>query len=216
MIAPVSREPTKTKTKHSMKFKPIIAIVLLSLLCLLLLPAPAPAEEPGTLNSQPSTLNSPRTDFYSGKEFQLDLAGQYGLERSAHELFESSLKGGDVAVSFGVGYYLTEHIGIGMDYSVLEPGAQEDASAGPGSKSLVKAANVNLLLRYPIWRFAPYALAGVGRDWHHGEYTCHAGAGIELRLSDGLGTFTEVRQTWTASEKDTMQFRAGLRVAKWK
>lgn len=143
-------------------------------------------------------------DVYSAKQFQIDIGAQHST------LSIDDISNGVTSYSLGCGYFLTKYAGIGLDFHAPFPNDHPR-----GGKFLLQAASLSGIVRYPIGRFAPYALAGGGRDFHEGEYTVHAGAGLELRLHRGLGAFVEGRYVLTMNEPETIQFRAGLRVAKW-
>ena len=106
-------------------------------------------------------------DLFGGHEVSLDLLGFYG----------SKDKGGGDHNAWGYGaglnYFFTENWGVGVD-------SYADAFTVP------YLLNGNVFFRYPLQELslAPYAFAGVGREWTHAPH----GKGTSVAASNIAGS----------------------------
>lgn len=110
----------------------------------------------------------------------------------------------------GVNYFFTKFIGLGVEQDVL----------GHQGENSVRWATVgNLYLRYPIcsWNLAPYAMVGGGASYGEGlkgHGFGHVGGGLEYRVTDNIGLFSDARWIYSSEEpKSGVLGRAGLRFA---
>ena len=107
----------------------------------------------------------------------------------------------------GVNYFFTKFIGIGVEQDILGRGSNTEwATSG------------NLFFRYPICslNLAPYALAGGGAAYGTGKGHGfgNVGGGLEYRVTDNIGLFSDARWVYSAEEpKSAVLGRAGLRFA---
>lgn len=137
----------------------------------------------------------------------LDLAGTYSDAKAKFDdTFDHSARGGRWGVAVGATYWLHEYVGVGAD-AVLPDWNNVD-------RHWVGNANVSGYLRYPFGKIAPYALGGVGRNFTAGDYTIHAGAGVEYRIQPHVGLFAEARYIWGFYRSpEYAQARVGIRFA---
>lgn len=140
----------------------------------------------------------PSSALFSANELSLDLFG-YTASRD---------KGGGDHQAWGPGaavnYYFTQNFGVaGESYS--------DAFTGP------YLLNVLGEFRYPIPNMnslAPYAFAGVGRQWTHApQWLGHFGGGLEFRFNTKTGVFVDARHVFAANSPDYNMVRFGFRIA---
>ena len=112
----------------------------------------------------------------------------------------------------GVNYFFTKFIGIGVEQDIL---GREKVGGGSNTEW---ATSGNLFLRYPICslNLAPYALAGGGAAYGTGKGHGfgNVGGGLEYRVTDNIGLFSDARWVYSAEEpKSAVLGRAGLRFA---
>ena len=113
--------------------------------------------------------------------------------------------GGGLAVN----YFFTKFIGIGVEQDIV----------GRRHESAEWATIGNLFLRYPIcsWNLAPYAMVGGGAAYgsgRSGHGFGHVGGGLEYRVTDNIGLFSDARWVYSSEEpKSGVIGRAGLRFA---
>ncbi len=112
----------------------------------------------------------------------------------------------------GVNYFFTKYIGIGVEQNIL---GREKVG---GSGSYAEWATIgNLFLRYPFcFGLAPYGMVGGGGAYGTGKgYGFgHVGGGLEYRVTDNIGLFTDGRYVYSAEDpKNAFLGRAGLRFA---
>lgn len=113
----------------------------------------------------------------------------------------------------GVNYFFTKYIGIGVEQNIV--GRENVGNSRGGSEWMTIG---NLFLRYPICSLslAPYAMVGgggaygTGRGYGFG----HVGGGLEYRVTDNIGLFSDARYVYSAEDpKNALLGRAGLRFA---
>jgi opacity protein-like surface antigen len=134
---------------------------------------------------------------FNANELQVDLFGLYASRDREH--YRSDTLG------FGVGanYFFTRHFGVGAETYV-------DDVHWP------RHVDGSFFARYPIEQLslAPYALAGVGRQFHDvAQWTAHIGLGLDFRLNRATGIFLDVRQVYADRSRDFSLWRAGVRLA---
>jgi hypothetical protein len=149
-----------------------------------------------TVQSKQTVAPLPELCFQD-REFQLDLFGSYtdSLEQNPH----SDGFGGGIALN----YFFIRNLGIGVDGNVFD-----------GNANGVWAPTGRLIVRFPIDSacIAPYVFGGGGYEVNgDGFGTAHAGGGLEFRVKPNLGVFGEGRYTWGESDRDSAQYRVGLR-----
>jgi hypothetical protein len=144
-------------------------------------------------------ITTSRAVSFDANEFTGDLFGFYG----------SRTKGGADKSAFGYGgglnYFLTQNWGAKAD-------TYADAFEVPYN------INFSGIFRYPLdeRNLAPYALGGFGRQWEHAaQWTFHLGAGLEYRLTDKNGIFTEFRGVFPDQTKEYLLIQFGLRFRFW-
>lgn len=147
--------------------------------------------------------------FYTQGELTIDAAGTYSTAKSKlNDSFDKGIKHGTAGYSFGFQYFPKLNFGFGADAVVRDASHVRDG--------WLDSVNASLVARLPIGRFAPYALGGFGHDLEFSEWTPHAGAGVEFRVTRKIGLFGDARYTWhenTPKGRDELMCRAGFRVA---
>jgi hypothetical protein len=144
-----------------------------------------------TVFSAPSRV----ADDLFGPEWQVGLAGTYQEENGA-----------DYGAGFGVTRFISENLGFGLEGSYIgEKGAWDYSAAA------------NVLYRYPIenLRLAPYALAGVGAmfdDIDSGDLFYQVGGGVEYRVTDRIGLFTQIVYQFVTDGQDYPAAQAGVKI----
>lgn len=140
-------------------------------------------------------------------------ANELQVDAFASALFYNSGRPG-WGGGLGINYFLTEYIGIG-----LEQGIDGRESSG-GSSSYAEWTTIgNLFLRYPICslNLAPYGLVGGGAGYaanKSGHGFGHVGGGLEYRVTDNIGLFSDARYAYSSEEPKTAVIgRAGVRFA---
>jgi hypothetical protein len=140
---------------------------------------------------------SPGTHNYRANEWQVDVFGTWGsLDREDFD---------DDSMGFGLGggYFFTRYLGVGVETYV------EDFEAP-------NHVDFSVIGRYPLQflGMAPYALAGVGRQFEDvSQWTGHIGGGAEFRLNPTTGLFTDIRGVFAEDTEDIALIRFGIRLA---
>ncbi len=132
----------------------------------------------------------------------------------------------------GINYFFSRFIGIGLEQDLY--GRQSGSS--PVDAGYTRWATIgNLFLRYPIcsWNVAPYVMIGGGANYGNtpqldvgngqkvGTYTSgqgfgHVGGGIEYRLTQNIGLFSDARYIYSGVAglaNNNLMWRYGLRFA---
>jgi hypothetical protein len=136
------------------------------------------------------------SEFFTRDELSLDLNG-FAATRD-----RSGNSGGAAGVGVGMNYFWDSHWGVAAD-------TYADAF------DLPYMLNSSLIFRYPIGetRFAPYAMAGFGRQWRYAaQWTGHLAGGVEYRLNHRTGVFVDVREVFPDNTDDYTVFRFGFRI----
>ncbi len=112
--------------------------------------------------------------------------------------------------NFGINYFFTQYLGVGVDNSV----------SGYGTPSSIKASDrlqADLLFRYPIcsWNLAPYVMVGGGASWDAAtQGNGNVGGGFDYRLTHNIALFADCRWLYgnsTAGILSSAMPRAGVR-----
>lgn len=156
-----------------------------------------------TATTSRAQVGSSRFEFdpavaqFNANEFTLDIFGYH----ASHD------KGGGHSDAWGPGvagdYFFTQNIGLGLE-------TYADAFEAP------YLLNVQGIFRYPIESIsvAPYAIAGVGRQWDHAaQWLGHIGAGVEYRFNARTGAFVDLRRVFAENTQDYTLVRFGIRLA---
>ena len=136
------------------------------------------------------------SDLFTRNELSLDLNGFVASND------RSGSSGGVGGVGIGVNYFFNEKWGVGAD-------TYADAF------DLPYLLNGSLIFRYPIGetRFAPYGMAGFGRQWRYvGQWTGHLAVGVEYRLNHKTGVFIDLREVFPDNTADYTVCRFGFRI----
>jgi hypothetical protein len=136
-------------------------------------------------------------DKFDAQELSVDLAGILG-SRDRSDFSDDNTLG----VGVGVNYFFTHNFGVGADTYL-------DDVDWPNHVDL------SGLARLPIGEtgFAPYALAGVGRQFLEGsQWTAHIGGGVEYRFNRMTGAFLDVREIFADKSPDLTLWRLGMRL----
>lgn len=148
------------------------------------------------------------------REWQIDLFGNYSL--TGHDQDELM---GDHAwgAGLGINYFFARYIGLGAEGIWMHPNQDERDDFG--------SAGLNLFLRFPAECFVPYIYGGgdvvfnatnasAGSSSDDTLFGGHVGLGIEYRVAQNIGLFTDARYTFVEqSHNDYATVRAGFRFA---
>ena len=135
---------------------------------------------------------------FAEQELQLDLFGAFiETEGDSHD--------GGWGGGIGINYYFSRHIGIGVDYTIVDGDGEE-----------LHLVNGHLLARWPIdlgdLCLAPYLKAGGGWQVNGASDANWGGCGgIEFRLNPEFGIFAEGGYYWSADDDNYIAARAGIR-----
>ena len=115
----------------------------------------------------------------------------------------------------GLNYIFGRYFGIGVEQDLV--GRNNNGSSAYAEWSTIG----NVFLRYPIcsWNLAPYAMVGGGAFYGTAKSVGfgHVGGGLEYRVTDNVGIFTDARWLYTGNGNNdhsgAILGRAGVRVA---
>jgi opacity protein-like surface antigen len=138
---------------------------------------------------------------FKNNELQLDLFGSGAFYQQGQPLW-----GGGA----GLNYFFLKYVGLGVEQTL----------AGRSNGGTEWGTFGNFFLRYPIcsWNIAPYALAGLGAVYSNGQKGTLAGtvgAGLEYRVTDNIGIFTDARWLYNTDNGNSgaVLARTGVRFA---
>ncbi len=156
-----------------------------------------------SLASAQESSNSP--DRFAAKESSLDLFGSASAGQQTVDHLSGLRINRDLRLGAGAGlnYFFTRNFGLGAD-----------AYSENISHSFVDSTSMNLIGRLPLGNsgFAPYAYGGFGRQFDPaGVWFGQAGAGIEFRFTNKLGTFIDARYVFTDGTSNYGLGRIGIR-----
>lgn len=137
---------------------------------------------------------------FRSNELQLDLFGSGAFYQQGEPLW-----GGGA----GLNYFFLKYVGIGVEQTLA---AREDNTEW--------GTFGNVFFRLPIcsWSIAPYAMAGLGAiysDTSEGTLAGTVGGGIEYRITDNIGIFTDARWLYHTQNGDSgaVLARTGIKFA---
>ena len=117
--------------------------------------------------------------------------------------------GGGVELS----YFASPYLGFGIEGLLID--SSEDRPGAVDLTGTLGAVNGSIILRAPMddMRLAPYLFGGGGWLFNGTDsFQLHAGGGIEYRITDNVGLFSDARFVWLDEFSDNYGlFRAGLR-----
>lgn len=186
--------------------KKTIALLTIGLAGTLSLPMfaqTASADTPAAAGSK-----EPAAALFATKELVLDIAGTYTAAEpnGAGKLFTTNARHGIAGASFGATYFGTLNFGMGIEAAI--------ADLDHTGSLVIDSTTVTVMARLPLGTVAPYALAGLGRNFHDGLYNTQAGAGVEWRFSRRVAVFSDARFVFQARQSaDTLLARTGVRFA---
>lgn len=143
---------------------------------------------------------APEPMCFGANEFSFDIFATYQTTTS------DGYYGDGFGGGIGVNYFVSRYFGFGADVF------WSDHSE---SNSIVHSTSASLILRAPIDSIclAPYVFGGGGYHMDsQKDGSLHAGLGLEYRINENVGLFTDGRHTWT-EDNDFLVFRTGLRFA---
>jgi hypothetical protein len=141
----------------------------------------------------------------------------------------------------GLNYFFMKYFGIGIEQSVF--GRSPGEANNYGDAGMTRWATIgNLFFRYPIcqWNLAPYVMVGGGAiygktptsnfaagaipgtganrrgTFNSGQGVGHVGGGLEYRLTENIGLFTDARYMFSGVSSlpnNNLMWRYGLRFA---
>jgi hypothetical protein len=138
---------------------------------------------------------------FKNNEWQLDLFGSGAFYQQGQPFW-----GGGA----GLNYFFLKYFGLGVEQTLA---GREQSSTEWGTFG-------NVYLRYPIcsWNIAPYAVAGLGAvyaDGREGTLAGTVGGGLEYRVTDNIGIFTDARWLYNTNNGNSgaVLARTGIRFA---
>jgi hypothetical protein len=163
----------------------------------------AQTESPDS-NSQPAPASS---SLFKAKELTIDLYGNYSVAEPCGitHLFDTNARHGKLGAGLGGTYWMTRNFGAGLEVTIPD--------AGNASGFLFEQVSWSFSARVPFGHVAPYALAGIGRNFDSSLWNAHAGIGLEWRLASGAGFFADARYVFASHETDSLMVRTGVRFA---
>ncbi len=137
---------------------------------------------------------------FADQELQLDIYGAYVSSEG------DGGHGDGWGGGLGLNYYFMRNLGVGID-----------ATATDGNGDTLWQFSTSMLYRYPVemgnFCFAPYAKLGGGYMMNgSGDAFVTTGGGIEFRLKQNLGLFTEGSYNWSDDNDNFIQGRVGVRI----
>jgi len=154
----------------------------------------------------PPVSLKPLTELYRANEFSVDLFGAASVTAEAARSWYGIKDGHVAGGGFGLNYFVSRNIGVGVE-------ARHSFAEG---EDLLNRVSVNLQVRLPIGRFAPYGIVSAGYRKQDGTYDGRfgAGGGVEFRLSPRVGLFTDAQAaTYKFNKIDGYLGRAGVRLS---
>ena len=129
----------------------------------------------------------------------------------------------------GINYFFARYFGIGLEQDLYG----RNSGSSEGDSGYTRWATIgNLFLRYPIcsWNLAPYIMVGGGANYGNvptretpvgtyrpaGQGFGHVGGGLEYRITENIGLFTDARYLFSgvaALPDNQLMWRYGLRFA---
>jgi len=155
-------------------------------------------------NPQPAPASN---SLFKAKELTIDLYGNYSVAepRGITHLFDTNARHGKLGAGLGATYWMTRNLGAGLEVTI------PDVANANGF--LFEQVSWSFNARVPLGHVAPYALAGVGRNFESSLWNAHAGIGLEWRLASGAGFFADARYVFASHETDSLMVRTGVRFA---
>ena len=146
-----------------------------------------------------------QSDKYRAHELSLDAFGTGSIGQQTIDNLTGARIRHDIRLGAGVGlnYFLTRNIGFGAEAYSENP-----------HHNFVDSTSASMILRLPLGQsgFAPYALAGAGRQFDPTKrWFGHLGTGLEYRFTPKIGIFTDVRYVLVDGGNNYGLGRAGLR-----
>ena len=144
-------------------------------------------------------------ELYRAEETSFDLFANGSVRQESIEHPSGFRTRDDLELGAGVGlnHFFTRNFGLGGEvYSESLKG------------SFIDNASINFIGRLPLGTggFAPYAYAGIGRQFDPIELSfAQLGAGVEYRFTPEVGVFSDVRYVLTDGAADHGLIRVGLR-----
>ena len=157
--------------------------------------------------SAPSLSADQSASLYRANEVTLDVYGAYTVPEPGGigKLLKTDLHHGKFGAGLGSTYWLSRNIGLSLDATAP---ALDDLSA-----LVFDQVSLSLNARFPLGHFAPYVLAGAGRNFESDSWNTHVGAGLEWRFNRSSGVFADARYVFASREPDSLMIRSGIRFA---
>ena len=179
--------------------------------------------------------------LFRDNEFQVDAFGlgyfNQGGDRGSYYGFQNApgLSGRPMwGGGLGLNYFFARYFGIGIEQDVF--GRRPGQANNYGDAGMTRWATLgNLYFRYPIceWNLAPYVMVGGGAiygktptsnilgggnrgTFNSGQGVGHVGGGLEYRLTENIGLFTDARYLFSGVNRlpdNNLMWRYGLRFA---
>lgn len=172
---------------------------LLSLTGIIMLTAAAAFAGDGKTFKDKVVVEPPACKFRD-MEFQVDASATSFWYRQGRPAWGGGL---------GMNFFFAKYFGVGVEQDII----------GRAGNAAQWATIGNFFLRYPIcsWNLAPYAMVGGGGSYggnRTGVGFGHVGGGVEYRITNNIGVFTDARYMYTSRfPENGVIGRVGMRFA---
>jgi len=159
--------------------------------------------------------------LFRGNEWQVDAFGLGDFFRGGYYAGRPLWGGG-----LGVNYFFNEYVGLGIEQDLYGRNSRNNYYAPNGVNGITRWATIgNVFVRYPIcnWNLAPYLMFGGGANYGRvpnrsgGQGFGHVGGGLEYRLTENVGLFSDARYLYSGVRGVTgfnqLMWRYGVRFA---
>ena len=136
--------------------------------------------------------------LYRAGEFSLSVAGLVGARAGGLNALSAWSRNAVPGVDMELKYFITRNFGLGLEGDWLN------------TRRTLFGSALNFYYRMPLSEssaWAPYFLGGIGGLYGGGggaAFEGHLGAGVEYRLSQKIGLFTDGRYTWVDATRNTI------------
>jgi opacity protein-like surface antigen len=147
--------------------------------------------------------------FYNAHELQLGVSALLAARAGDRgPRFGNRISDQEWGADLELAYFITRNLGVSVEQQYISAGRPIWNSAA------------NVILRAPLHegsRWAPYIFGGLGAYYASGQgrFEGHAGAGLEYRWTQKIGTFLDGRYSWVDGNNNNIPqfgtFRAGFR-----
>lgn len=154
------------------------------------------------------SASAAESELFKAHEFTLDLSANYTAAEpnGFSQVLKTDARHGKWGINGGATYFITRNFGVGFEAGSVD--LESHSNRG------IDYTTLTIVGRLPLGHVAPYAVAGIGRDFDEGSYNTQAGAGVEFRFTRHFGVFMDGRFIFQEDQKNDALFcRSGVRFA---